>query len=400
MLSTMSKLQVFTGLFPFLLCVNHADTFKSSHHHGYKRVNDHKLRNLKFEVKLDDYSFDGSLHDLYEAANEKANKNNLTLTSAPTPSSLATKESAVPSDVLSVSPSRAPVKDTGVPTTRKTPIPSVVTSSFPSYSPSTVEETTSSPSKKTYSPFESKIPTPAKEKSPPTGSPTAKPPFTTSPVPIETRTPSFSEPQFTGTPMKISQSPIKSPKPTTPKPLVHQSTAPSISAIPSSLTKIPTERKTSSPTKATTTHPVKNHSESSRPSFGKTKTESEHPSVQTTVAPTGTSVISESPLTRPLKTRLPTASSIIECDKPYDSIGDISFRYAMEYQASYSIKTLISQVEAGMNAYLASILLPCASSYTRRDLSDDYGIIALDSLPEDQIAKTGKYLYTMTSEDS
>ena len=71
----------------------------------------------------------------------------------------------------------------------------------------------------------------------------------------------------------------------------------------------------------------------------------------------------------------------------------LSYRYVLEFEPEYDVDEVIASLEFDMNNYIASRLLPCAAStgdgLTRRQLQEDVGLVALDSLPEDQVSTTG-----------
>ena len=86
-------------------------------------------------------------------------------------------------------------------------------------------------------------------------------------------------------------------------------------------------------------------------------------------------------------------STVIDCKQPYDSVELIKYQYAVEIEPGYAIKDVLHGLEADMNAYLASKLLPCAApDRMRRHLQEDIGLVALDSRPEDKNDTTGRRL--------
>ena len=71
-------------------------------------------------------------------------------------------------------------------------------------------------------------------------------------------------------------------------------------------------------------------------------------------------------------------------------MDEISFRYAVEYESNYDITELLAALEPMMNSHIAMILLPCdVSHFSRRHLTDDVGLVALDSNPVDKVDTTG-----------
>lgn len=71
----------------------------------------------------------------------------------------------------------------------------------------------------------------------------------------------------------------------------------------------------------------------------------------------------------------------------------IKYQYALEVEPGYSVKDVLRGLEADMNTYLASKLLPCAAAdRRRRRMQEDIGLVALDSRPEDKNDTTGTQL--------
>lgn len=62
----------------------------------------------------------------------------------------------------------------------------------------------------------------------------------------------------------------------------------------------------------------------------------------------------------------------------------------MEYESNYDITDLIAALEPMMNSHIAMVLLPCdVAQFSGRYLTDDVGLVALDSNPVDQVDTTG-----------
>jgi hypothetical protein len=78
----------------------------------------------------------------------------------------------------------------------------------------------------------------------------------------------------------------------------------------------------------------------------------------------------------------------------------IKYQYALEVEPGYSVKNVLHGLEADLNTYLASKLLPCAvPDRMRRQLQEDIGLVALDSRPEDKNDTTGtRLLYWYTEQ--
>ncbi|KAI2513502.1 hypothetical protein MHU86_976 [Fragilaria crotonensis] len=94
-------------------------------------------------------------------------------------------------------------------------------------------------------------------------------------------------------------------------------------------------------------------------------------SALTTKAPVSGSPVTASPTTPAPTSRVsdhsfynkPIATAnkttVIDCETAYDSVDEISFRYAMEYESNYDITDLIAALEPMMNSHIAMVLLPC-----------------------------------------
>jgi len=62
----------------------------------------------------------------------------------------------------------------------------------------------------------------------------------------------------------------------------------------------------------------------------------------------------------------------------------------VEYESGNVLTELISKIEAGMNEYLASKLMPCGHA-DRRQLQEEIGIVAIDSREGDEVVTTGMF---------
>jgi len=100
-------------------------------------------------------------------------------------------------------------------------------------------------------------------------------------------------------------------------------------------------------------------------------------------------------------------STLIACNVDFEAVVEIQYKFVMEYEKNYEASTIIAALEVGMNAYIASGLIPCASSNNNRELTDfilqrrefrkeEVGIVKIDSKPEDTISITE---FCATSED-
>jgi hypothetical protein len=174
--------------------------------------------------------------------------------------------------------------------------------------------------------------------------------------------------------------------------------APSLKPAPVTATPRPTAPVTVSPTTAApvTAAPITSAPITTAPESPAPTTASPVSTSPTTAAP----VVDKTPATpAPID---PVAASespsfhestVIDCKQPYDSVELIKYQYALEVEPGYAIQEVLHGLEADMNTYLASKLLPCAApSRMRRHLQEDIGLVALDSRPEDKNDTTGRRL--------
>lgn len=98
-------------------------------------------------------------------------------------------------------------------------------------------------------------------------------------------------------------------------------------------------------------------------------------------------------------------STLISCDTEFEETESpiiLQYKFAMEYDEDYDAANIIAKLEAGMNAYIASRLMPCEANDNSRQLKERFlqgrelkkeevGIIALDSEPKDKISMSGRH---------
>lgn len=123
-----------------------------------------------------------------------------------------------------------------------------------------------------------------------------------------------------------------------------------------------------------------------------------YPSPEITIDPS----LSAFPSTNILVTSTTASqSTMIACNIDSKAVVEIQYKFAMEYDKSYEASNIIAALEAGMNVYIASELISCASTNNNRELEgifwqrrefrkQEVGIVALDSKPEDKISDTDK----------
>lgn len=115
-----------------------------------------------------------------------------------------------------------------------------------------------------------------------------------------------------------------------------------------------------------------------------------------TLSPITLAPATSAPIMNVSNVNLAVRHTVLNCDIPFHSVDEIQYQYAIEFGENEDVQVLTATLEAGLNAYIASKLLPCAAVSNVRELEEkslvegrmlrqEIGIVALDSAPVDEI---------------